>query len=260
MCIRDRLITCSSSTIISSVDSTDPSLSDHQAILFSVSVPLHNKPKLFTKLVRNFRSINIKNFTSDILSSSLHSSPPISLESYLLLFNTTLTTLLDKHAPVKSVTCSSRPHKPFITEEILSEKSKRSKLETIFRRSKTPESQTNFKLQAKKVAKLISTAKRTYYQTLISQCAKKPKKLWSTLQSLLSLNPPSVLPTSISSSTLATSFLNFFNQKIIKLCSSFVPNTNLSPHFPPPSMPPVLEEFSLATSNEVRLSLIHISE
>ena len=56
--------------ILSSVDSTDPSLSDHQAILFSVSVPLHNKPKLATKLVLNFRSINIKNFTPDILSSS----------------------------------------------------------------------------------------------------------------------------------------------------------------------------------------------
>ena len=147
----DLLITRSSSTIISSVDSTDPSLSHHHAILFSVSVPLHNKPKLVTKLVRNFRSINIKNFTSDILSSSLHSSPPVSLESYLLLFNTTLTTILDKHAPVRTVTCSSRPHKPFITEEILYEKSKRSKLETIYRRSKTPDSQINFKLESKEV-------------------------------------------------------------------------------------------------------------
>src|SRR4029077_11124457 len=172
---------------------------------------------LVTKRVRNFRSINIANFISDILSSSLHSSPPISLESYLLLFNTTLTTILDKHAPVKTVTCSSRPHKPFITEEILSEKSKRSKLETIYRRSKTPDSQINFKFQSRKVAKLISTAKRTYYQNLISQCAKQPKKLWSTLQSLLSLNPPLVLPTSTSSSTLATSFLKFFNEKIIRL-------------------------------------------
>src|SRR4029077_15368448 len=141
-----------------------------------------------------------------ILSSSLISTPPTSLESYLLLFNSNLTTILDNHAPVKSVTCSSRPHhrrNSFITEEILSDKSKRSKLETIFRRSKTPDSLANFKLQAKKVVKLISTAKRTYYQILISQCAKKPKKLWSTLQSLLSLNPPSVLPTSISSSTMA---------------------------------------------------------
>ena len=76
---------------------------------------------------------------------------PTSLESYLDIFNSTLNNLLDKHAPVKSVTCSSRLHKPFITEEIISEKSKRSKLETIFRRSKTPDSQTNFKLQSKKL-------------------------------------------------------------------------------------------------------------
>src|SRR6185436_4594949 len=252
----DLLITRSSSTIISSVDSTDPALSDHCALLFSISVPKRSKPKPITKLVRNYRAINTHNFSKDILSSSLISTPPNSLESYLDLFNSTLNNLLDKHAPVKSVTCSSRPHKPFITEEILSEKSKRSKLETIFRRSKSPESQTNFKLQSKKVAKLISTAKRTYYQNLISQCAKKPKKLWSTLQSLLSLNPPSVLPTTMSSSTLATSFLNFFNDKIFKLCSSLVPNVNSSPHFPPSSVPPVLSEFSLATSNEVRKAIL----
>src|SRR4029077_11493786 len=110
---------------------------------------------------------------------------------------------------------------------------------------KTPDSQINFKFQSKNVAKLISTAKRTYYQNLISQFIKQPKKLWSTLQSLLSLNPPSVLPTSTSSSTLATSFLKFFNEKIIKLCSSLVPNINLSPHFPPSPIPPVLDEFSL---------------
>ena len=114
-------------------------------------------------------------------------------------------------------------------------------------------------MQAKKVAKLITTAKRTYYQRLISECAKKPKKLWSTLQSLLSLNSPSPLPASISSSTLATSFLTFFNDKILRLCSSFVPlvsNTSSSPHIPPTSTPPPFSEFSLASPDEVRKAVL----
>ena len=235
----DLLITRSSSTIISSVDSTDPALSDHCAILFSISVPAYNKSTRITKLVRRFRSINLTNFSNDILSSPLCTSPPPStLESYLHLFDSTLTTILDKHAPLKSVTCSARPHKPFITPEILAQKSKRSKLETIFRRTRSPESFNNFKTQSKHVAKLITTAKRTYYKKLIGESTKQPKKLWSTLQSLLSLKTQPVLPTSISSFTLANSFLNFFNDKIAKLSSFLTPNPGSSPHFPPASIPP----------------------
>src|SRR3989442_14340675 len=83
-----------------------------------------------------YRSINLNSFSNDILSSALFFSPPsTSLQSYLHLFNSTLLSVLDKHAPLKTVTCPARPKKPFITPEILSQKSKRSKLETIFRKS-----------------------------------------------------------------------------------------------------------------------------
>src|SRR2546425_11392687 len=71
--------------------------------------------------------------------------------------------------------------------KIISQKSKRSKLETIFRKSRTTESRNNFKSQAKLVANLISSSKRTYFKDLILRTSKQPKKLWSTLQSLFSL-------------------------------------------------------------------------
>src|SRR2546425_12723058 len=87
--------------------------------------------------------------------------------------------------------------KIFFTPEILSQKSKRSKLETIFRKSRTTESRNSFESQAKLVANLISSSKRTYYKDLNLQTAKQPKKLWATLQSLLSLKTPTILPTSI---------------------------------------------------------------
>src|SRR5579862_9314548 len=68
----------------------------------------------------------------------LTSAPPLLIHyNYTTKFNHTLTSILDKHAPLKTVTCSSRPHKPFITDDSLLEKSKRSKLESIFRRNKT---------------------------------------------------------------------------------------------------------------------------
>src|SRR2546425_12733858 len=98
--------------------------------------------------------------------------PLTSLQSYLHLFNSTLLSILDNHAPLKTVTCPARPKKPFITPEILSQKSKHSKLETIFRKSRTTESRNNFKSRAKLVANLISSSKRTYYKDLILQTSK----------------------------------------------------------------------------------------
>ena len=252
----DLLLTRSSSTAITSVDSTDPSLSDHRALLFSLSAPSPSNRTRITKLVRSFRSINLTNFTKDILSSSLFTSPPSTLEPYLQKFNSTLTEILDKHAPFKTVTFPSRPRKPFITPEILFEKSKRSKLETIYRRSKTPNNLTNFKTQSRLVAKLITTAKRSYFRNLVSQCATQPKKLWSTLDSLLSRNCPPVLPSFISPSSLANSFLQFFDQKITKLCSSLPKSTNSSPHIAPLFPPPKLLNFSPASSEEVRQAIL----
>ena len=257
----DLLLTRSCSTVISAIDSTDPSLSDHRAVLFSVIVPSRSRIPRVTKLVRRFRSINLTNFASDILSSPLLTSPVTSLENYLNLFNTTLSAILDKHAPLKTVTCPSRPRKPFITEDIRKEKSKRSKLETIFRRSQAPDALSNFKIQSHHVAKLITTAKRDYFRNLVTQCSKQPKKLWSTLDSLLSRNSTPALPNSISSSILANSFLQFFDQKVSKLCSSFISTVNPAlVHINPSSTPPPLSNFLPAIPLEVRKAILMSSD
>jgi hypothetical protein len=256
----DLLITRSTSSIILSTSSSDPAISDHHAIHFSISTPSLPKTHLITKLVRCFRSINIDHFSTDIKSSPLASTLPTSLKSYLTLFNTTLSSILDKHAPFKTIACSSRPHKPFITPDILAEKSKRSKLETLHRRNKNdPASCTEYKTQARHVAKLIAAAKRTYYRNIISQHSTHPKKLWSSLDSLLSRKVPPVLPNAISPFALANSFLEFFDQKITKLCSSFSCNPNNSPHINPPFAPPSLSVFIPATTDEVRQVILDSS-
>ena len=68
----------------------------------------------------------------------------------------------------------------------------------------------NFKTQAKKVANLITASKRTLYRTLVSKNAKNPKKLWPSLNSLLTRTPTPTLPSFSSSSDLATLFLFFW--------------------------------------------------
>ena len=71
----DLLITRSCSTTISGINFTDPNLSDHYALLFSVSAPSKSKRQYITKYARSFRSINITNLCNDLLSTSLFTAP-----------------------------------------------------------------------------------------------------------------------------------------------------------------------------------------
>ena len=74
----DLLITRSSSTIVSSAEPVDPGLSDHHAILSTLCILSVTHPPRISKSIRALRSINIANFSSDIQSSSLFSSPAVS--------------------------------------------------------------------------------------------------------------------------------------------------------------------------------------
>src|SRR5579872_6343773 len=97
---------------------------------------------------------------------------------------------------------------------------KRSKLESIFRRNKlSKENEDIYEEQCKLVNNLLTSSKCSYFRTTISSYKDCPKKLWNTLNSLLGRNVPKSLPSAVSPSALATSFLNFFNDKVTKLCA-----------------------------------------
>src|SRR6267154_2096467 len=238
----DLLITRASSSILSNIDysSLPSSFSDHSAILSSLTIPSSSRPPSIIKVIRNTKSIHIPSFSNDILSSPLFTTSPHSLSSYLDLSSSTISLLLDKHAPSKTITCSSKIPKPFITPAILKQKSIRSRLEAVYRRCKSELNKLNFRRQVNLVSKLITLSRRPYFRNLITQTSKDPKKLWSSIDSLLSRKSVPPLPPSASPSLLATSFLNFSVDKILKLTSSFSSSSLpfSSPPLPPPTPPP----------------------
>ncbi len=254
----DLLITRSNSKAISNIFDIMPAISDHHAIIFNLNVPNHSRPSRITKLIRPINSINLTAFSNDILSSDLHHTIPTSLSVYVELFTTTLSALLNKHAPCKTITVPNNPPKPFITPEIKKEKTFRSKLETIWRKFKTPSNRAAYKSQSRKVSKLITEARRLYFKNFISQNQFNPKKLWSGLDTLLSRKPPSVLPTFSCPRLMASTFSTFFIQKIAKITSIFTPNispTSVLPDIPLPYVPPQLHLFSPATMDEITIAI-----
>src|SRR5882757_9018035 len=182
----DLLITRSESTAISNISDFDPCISDHHAITFDLMVPFHTRPSQTTTLIRSFKSINMTNFTNDIFASDLHSVTPTSLNTYVELLSSTLSKILNKHAPFKLITITNRLNKPYITPEVKIQKKLRSRLESIWRKNKTLSNHTIYKAQAKRVAQLITKNKRLYLNNFVSDNQCNPKKLWSRLDALLS--------------------------------------------------------------------------
>ena len=68
---------------------------------------------------RFFKTINIDNFKSDILSSPLYTNPASNSSDLSEQLSSTLNSILDIHAPLKSEIVVLRPHTPWINPEII---------------------------------------------------------------------------------------------------------------------------------------------
>lgn len=259
--ILDLLITRDKTPIID-YGVSEQSMSDHSAIFCRLPVPVNSLPSRTVKTYRKLSSIDTSAFSADILASSLYSNTSHTVASYSQQLSSVLLSILDKHAPLRSICCRSNPRKPFISDEILIQKKERSKLESIFRHDKkrnplekqNPIHKANYMKQCKLVDTMVSTAKSSYFRNMIKQNQNCPKKLWGTLDSLLGRSIPKSLPSSNSPSDLATSFLNFFDDKITKLCNAIPFCVNSTDTTIPSNLqkPPSLTNFVLASREEIR--------
>jgi len=81
------------------------------------TLKITNSPTaLITKhITRAIRAINITEFCHDILSSCLITHPPSTLTDLVDCYNSTLSQLLNKHAPLKSKITRTKPRNPWYT-------------------------------------------------------------------------------------------------------------------------------------------------
>ena len=260
--ILDPIITKSTSSA-SSFGVSEFCFSDHSATHCQIPITAAtSSPSRIKKTIRKISAINTDNFSSDIRASSLYINPENTLSSFCHQFDSIISAILDKHAPLKQITCRAQPTKPFITPDILLQKKERSRLESIFRLDNSDENKYLYNRQAALVHKMVAKSKSNYFKKLINDNMNKPKELWKAMDSLLSRNIPKSLPTAHSPSALATSFLNFFNDKITNLCSSIPPSAN-SFNFADNSLitpPPQLSSFHPVTEHEVRNIILSSSD
>ena len=134
--ILDLVITRKSDHLILGEPSPDILFSDHRTLQFQIQTP---RPPLKAHEV-SFRKIKAidkdDEFMNDISCRELCSSTTDDPDQFRVLFDKTLRSLLDHHAPVEHKIVTIRPRVPWINDEILSFKRRRSrgreKIEDLF--------------------------------------------------------------------------------------------------------------------------------
>src|SRR5208282_4823089 len=74
-----------------------------------------SSPPIINRTFRRTHSIDVDMFMSDLLSEQLITQPPSHLSDLIELYNFTLSSLLDKHAPLITKPSSSRQSNPWFT-------------------------------------------------------------------------------------------------------------------------------------------------
>ena len=228
------------------------SASDHYPIITRLSLSKPPPPVLVTKFFRCLKSINLMKFQIDIVSSKLITNPSSSLSELVACYNSTLSSLLDKHAPLKSKSVSQKPKNPWFTPVLHSLKSNCRRLRRIWSSSHSAIDHSNLRSATNHYHASILKAKRHYYHSTLVSSKSNPKSLWTTINKILMRTSTISLPSFENAVDLSNKFASFFSTKINDIRTNLQSNSStLSPHTSPPSPPPLLTEFAPATCDEI---------
>ena len=119
-------------------------------------------------------------------------------------YDSVLSMILDKHAPLRKRVITIRPRAPWYSEEIKEQKVIFHRIERRWRCSRL----TIFK------------SKMVYYSSLIYSAESDSKTLFRTITCRLHRKADKLFPTSSSAVDLANKFVHFFEEKIVNIRSN----------------------------------------
>ncbi|PFX25745.1 hypothetical protein AWC38_SpisGene9614 [Stylophora pistillata] len=144
------------------------------------------------------------------------------LSSLVDKYDTTLLSLIDKHAPVKHRWITVRPKALWYTPELAEQKRIRRNLERKWRLTRLPSDRLRYVNQCNVVVNLIARLKSDYYSSIIEHHSYDQKMLFSTVNKLLQKSTPKRYPICHDNAALANSFGDFFSEKIDKIHHSLL--------------------------------------
>ena len=233
-------------------------LSDHFFVECLLDIP---RPNILVKEVyyRKIKHIDLDAFKADICASDLSQKTWSSVNEMSKSYDTTLRSILDKHAPLKSKVMTVRPMVPWFNDSLKKLKAKRRKLERIMLKSKLECDKNAYRKVRDDYSALLNDTRRMFYSNLIDKSAGDSRKLFQIVNSLSKERLVEEFPENRDPSILANEFGEFFCKKIDVLKSK-IDEISINPPDVPFHLPEVkLDEFSSVSEDEVRRIILESS-
>jgi len=248
----DLIITRSNNDITVSSPKSSVALSDHFFIECNLNIP---RPSSNVKetLYRKLKTLDLHAFKTDITESMLCTATWNNVSELASCYENTLTSLLEKHAPLQRKTVVVRPKLPWYTKSLRELKVKRRKLERRMLLTGLHKDKLAYRNTRDEYTKLLSDTKKSYYSELIAESAGDTKKLFNIVNSLCKVDDRyDALPTHDSPQSLANDFGAFFIKKI-ELIQQDIDRIVVNQHEVQVQHPHArLESFSKLTEDDVQ--------
>jgi len=198
------------------VDVVDVGLSDHRLLRWSSSL-LRPPPVYVTSRCRPWRTFDADAFQADLLTSALCDEQQWSTfdgDGLVALYDDTVTMLLDRQAPTRTVTRRRRPSNAWYDEECRTAKRSLRSLERAARRAgplsdTTLPEVTAWRAERRRYLDLVRQKRSVYWTTRVDSERLQPRRLWQSFDQLLGRGQAPAA-TDIDASVLH----RFFNDKV----------------------------------------------
>lgn len=165
----------------------DIAFSDHKIINFELkSIKARAKTETFN--FRNFKKLDTAVFSRLLSECKIYLDFPLDPDGYVAQLYSDITTVLDKVAPLKTITkrcpLTNRPKPQWFNNEILQAKRHARSLERKYKHTKTESNFVAWKKARREATKLIQNSRSNYLKNAISDAAGSNNS-WKAINNLL---------------------------------------------------------------------------
>ena len=187
----------------------------NKTVYFSLNL---KKPPLPTKVIsyRKLKSIEISKFRSDIIDSGLPSLEG-DLDTLVSSYNEKLSSILDKHAPLKAKKITIHPDAKWINSDVRLAKSDKRKAERKWRNTQLEVHRQIYVEKRDEFNKVVNNSKRNHIQETIIESSNEQGALFKTMDKLFYKTKASALPSHEDAEELCNRMADFFSEKIKRI-------------------------------------------
>jgi hypothetical protein len=219
----DIILTASTDHLVNNIKPLDCGFHGHFPVFCDLNIGAPNS-RSRKVTYRKLRNINISEFRTDVstaLLSQLEHINDAGINTNVQHYEDALSSILDKHAPLKSSSVPDRKDVKWYNEDVRLAKQVRRKLERKWRKTRLEIDRQIFRSKSNDVISIINQAKRDYFTNLIQENSADTKALFTVVDSLLGKSRRLILPSGIPESSVADEFGKFFHDKIARITLSF---------------------------------------